>query len=338
MGLLFALAAVLATAAGQRPAEKATVDSLNKIWDRAPHNAFTDLVLYKGRWYCVFREGQSHVSPDGSIRVLTSSDGEVWSSVSRITMWNADLRDPKLTVTPDDRLVINAAAAYPPLSPARHQTFAWSSTDGREWSAPVKIGDPDFWLWRMAWHRNFLYAPAYATAGKRLVRMYMSRDGWAFNVHAENIFDAGEPSEAAILFLDDGTGVCLLRRDGKQPSAQLGIGRPPYRGWDWSDLGVQIGGPQILRLPDNRIVAGVRLYQPKPRTALCWLDLEAKTLTEFLALPSGGDNSYPGLVFRDGLLWVSYYSSHEGKASIYLAKVKPGPLSASRAKPIRLRQ
>ena len=42
-----------------------------------------------------------------------------------------------------------------------------------------------------------------------------------------------------------------------------------------------------------------------------------------LTLPSGGDTSYPGLVWHDGLLWISYYSSHEGKKSaIYLAKVR----------------
>jgi hypothetical protein len=41
-----------------------------------------------------------------------------------------------------------------------------------------------------------------------------------------------------------------------------------------------------------------------------------------VTLPSGGDTSYPGLAYHAGLLWVSYYSSHEGKAAIYLAKVK----------------
>ncbi len=28
------------------------------------------------------------------------------------------------------------------------------------------------------------------------------------------------------------------------------------------------------------------------------------------------------VVFHDGLLWMSYYSSHEKKSSIYLAKIK----------------
>jgi hypothetical protein len=45
-------------------------------------------------------------------------------------------------------------------------------------------------------------------------------------------------------------------------------------------------------------------------------------LTPIAMLPSGGDNSYPGLVFHDGVVWARSYSSHEGKTSIYLAKVK----------------
>jgi hypothetical protein len=69
-------------------------------------------------------------------------------------------------------------------------------------------------------------------------------------------------------------------------------------------------------------VAAVRLYDGRVRTSLCWLDLEKGTLRECLTLPSGGDTSYAGLVWYEELLWVSYYSSHEGKTSIYLAKVR----------------
>ena len=50
-------------------------------------------------------------------------------------------------------------------------------------------------------------------------------------------------------------------------------------------------------------------------------------MREFLTLPSGGDTSYTGIVPYEGLLWISYYSSHEGKTSIYLAKVKIEPLN-----------
>ena len=68
----------------------------------------------------------------------------------------------------------------------------------------------------------------------------------------------------------------------------------------------------------------VRRYDGIVRTSLHWLDPEKATLTEFMKLPSGKDTSYAGLVWHEDMLWVSYYSSHEGKTSIYLAKVKFG--------------
>ena len=35
------------------------VITVRKIWDKAPHNAFTDLVRFQDRWFCVFREGKA---------------------------------------------------------------------------------------------------------------------------------------------------------------------------------------------------------------------------------------------------------------------------------------
>ncbi len=84
----------------------------------------------------------------------------------------------------------------------------------------------------------------------------------------------------------------------------------------------RLGGPDMLELADGRIVVGARVYSPNTHTGLLWLDPQAGTLTEFLQLPSGGDTGYPGLAVRGNVLCVSYYSSHEGKASIYLAKMR----------------
>ena len=44
-------------------------------------------------------------------------------------------------------------------------------------------------------------------------------------------------------------------------------------------------------------------------------------MKECLKLPSGGDTSYAGMVVHEGCLWISYYSSHEEKTAIYLARV-----------------
>jgi len=78
----------------------------------------------------------------------------------------------------------------------------------------------------------------------------------------------------------------------------------------------------MIRLSDGRLLAAVRLYDEPVRTSLCRVNAENGTMTECVRLPSGGDTSYAGVVEHDDVIWVSYYSSHESKTAIYLAKVK----------------
>ncbi|MEZ6075415.1 MAG: hypothetical protein R3C56_07005 [Pirellulaceae bacterium] len=48
---------------GESLADGAHIVNVQRIWDAAHHNAFTDLIRFHDQWYCVFREGSSHVSP-----------------------------------------------------------------------------------------------------------------------------------------------------------------------------------------------------------------------------------------------------------------------------------
>ena len=83
--------------------------SINCIWQQAAHNAFTDLVEFNGALWCVFREGSDHVSPDGAFRLLRSSDGLNWHSAALSSDSKADLRDAKLSVSPEGKLVLLGA-------------------------------------------------------------------------------------------------------------------------------------------------------------------------------------------------------------------------------------
>ncbi len=293
-----------------------------KIWDAAPHNAFTDLIRHEGRWFCVFREGQAHVSPDGALRVLTSEFAEEWESAALVTSDNSDLRDAKITVTPQGKLMLAGAGALHQPADARHQSLVWFSDDGTDWGEPVEIGDPDFWLWRVTWHDDTAYSVGYATTDPKQIRLYKSSDGREFEVLVPTLLDEGYPNETSLLFRDDGTCLCLLRRDGTPNDALLGTASSPYTDWTWQSLQERVGGPHMIELHDGRIVVAGRSYEGGARTRLWWLDPETASLTEIVTLPSGGDTSYPGLVMHDGLLWMSYYSSHEGKTSIYLARVE----------------
>lgn len=304
------------------------VIEVNRIWDQAKHNAFTDLVRFQDKWYCVFREGSGHISADGALRVLVSDDAKSWESAALLTSETADLRDAKITITPDQQLMLSGAGAQHDASSFKHQSYTWFSSNGTDWSEAYPVADKDFWLWRTTWHQGTAYGLGYATGkdADRKVRLYTSKDGKDYDVLVDNLFDEGYPNETAMVFLEDDTCYCLLRRDGSSNTAQLGISAPPYREWTWKDLGVRIGGPDLIQIPDGRFIAGVRLYDGGARTSLCWLDPEQGKLTEFAKLPSGGDTSYPGMVWHDGQLWVSYYSGHEASelpatTSIYLARV-----------------
>jgi hypothetical protein len=309
-------------------AQNAELIGVRKIWDQAPHNAFTDLIRHDGWFYCVFREGSRHVSPDGALRVIRSRDGETWESAALIQSADGDLRDAKISATPDGRLMLAGAIALPDDSAVRHRSMIWLSRNGLDWTAGQFVADPNYWLWRITWKGAKAYGVAYLTERERRgVRLYEgSADG--FRPLVDDLGIAGYPNESAIRFDADGTAYCLLRRDpwkGAPHTALLGRSSPPYREWTWSDLGVRIGGPEFQIVGKNSGVAAVRLYEGAQRTSVCALDLRQGAIREVLRLPSSGDSSYAGIV-RDGAeLWISYYSSHEGKSSIYLARVRYTP-------------
>ncbi len=309
---------------GQQRFPKLSLLEVNKIWEEAPHNAFTDLIYARNRWFCVFREGTNHISPDGTIRIISSPDGEKWESTALLISEDADLRDAKISETPAGKLMINGAGALRDRSAHTHQSMVWFSDDGLKWEKSQSVADPNYWLWRVHWHQNKSYGFGYATGEQKQLRLYESKDGINYRTLVSDLGIEGYPNETSIVFKGD-TAICLLRRDGATNHALLGSSLPPYEHWDWKDLGRRIGGPDMILLPNGKLLTTVRLYEGKDwhpaRTSLCWIDLENHQLIEALRLPSGGDTSYAGMVLKEGILWISYYSSHEGKTAIYLAKV-----------------
>jgi hypothetical protein len=182
-------------------------------------------------------------------------------------------------------------------------------------------------MWRVTWHGGKAYGVSYAAPdGKPWTSLLSSEDGFHFREVAPKMCGDGYPTEATLRFDNNSeTLYCLQRRDGAAPqnSALLGVGKAPYTDWQWHDLKIYFGGPNFIQIPDGRWIAAGRIIHPDAhKTDLAWLDVENKKLTPILQLPSGGDTSYPGLIWHDGFLWVSYYSSHEGKANVYLAKVR----------------
>jgi hypothetical protein len=153
-------------------------------------------------------------------------------------------------------------------------------------------------------------------------RLYTSSDGRKFETLIPEFVKEGFPNESTIIFQKDGTALCLVRRDAKGVNGLLGSAKAPYKDWKWADVGARIGGPNFIELPNGRLIGVVRLYDNKTRTSIVELNPNGG-IKELETLPSNGDSSYAGLVWHKEELWISYYSSHQGKTAIYLARWKP---------------
>jgi hypothetical protein len=320
---LLLLHLVLVNAA--QPAPVPTLVSVTRIWDGGAHNAFTDLIRWRDQWYCTFREGDDHVGGDGRIRVLVSADGEKWLSRALISEPGVDLRDPKLSITPDDRLMMVAGGSvYDGKRSLGRRPRVMFSADGNTWSRPQRILEEGDWLWRVTWHEGRAYGVTYKSesgaSAEWTVTLVSSADGRTFD-RVARLAVPDRPNETTLRFMPDGEMVALVRREAGNRFAWVGRSRAPYTTWTWREAPQQIGGPNFIRLPDGDLWASGRSYPGGPKTVVARLSLDGG-YDPVLTLPSGGDTSYAGMVWHEGLLWVSYYASHEGKTAIYLARVK----------------
>ncbi len=321
-------------------------------------------------YICLREATSHGVKGDGKARVIRSdgvgasiNDWE-WKSVAYLDYEapghdNWDVRDPQLTVTPDGRLMLNGAAA-PLDAPKERQSFVWFSKDGIDWSdGPHKIGEYDWWMWQVAWHPDgSLYGIAYgsdATAAPALstTRLYRSpfpaktKSGLDFKVHVKKL--ASNSTEAALLFRRrDGLAVSLVRNNKSSKSSDdeynylIGVAKGDYTDWTFQKrTDALLGGPSLIELPNGTIVAATRVINTKSghlprrsRTRLCWIDPDACEMVQLLTLPGGrpgeGGTGYPGIVWHDGHLWVSYYSGNAGRTKIYFAKVQVDFVSENR--------
>jgi hypothetical protein len=331
--LALLLALVIAAPAQETAAQKYLI-SVERIWDRAPHSAFTDLVEFNGKLYCTFREASAHVpgkeGTNGVIRIISSRDEQNWQSVALLVETGVDLRDPKLSVTPDGRLMVLIGGSYyqGETLGVRSTRVAFSDKSGTVFSAlkPIvvdaQIKTEADWLWRVTWRNGIGYGVMYQSGGEEFkAQLVLTRDGLHYQ-HVTTFDITGRPNETTLRFTPAGEMIAWVRRERGSQNGFIGTSRAPYKQWTWREQNKRLGGPEFVVLPNGKLLGVTRqhLEERKTRTALVELTREGG-MTLLLALSSGGDNSYAGMVMRGDRLLVSYYASHEGKTAIYLATI-----------------
>ena len=326
---------------------RVSVSNVRRVFHNGEHNAFTDLVKFRGEYYLTFRScPDGHmVHPTASIIILTSADLRNWKPVHQFSVAKRDTRDPHFLVF-RDQLFVYTGTWYSGESTLPRDQYdlnlhlgyaAWSE-DGQSWHGPKMLdGTFGHYIWRAATYDGKAYL-----CGRRKIEfevlkkgepreveslMLESDDGFVWRKRAT--FQEIDGDETAFQFLPDGSILGIGRRGKK--SAQLLTSKAPWTDWQLSDLKQYIGGPLLTRWNDRWVVGGRKTTAGSgPRCALHWL--VGDTLHQFADLPSGGDTSYPGfLQLSPHKAVVSWYSSHEkddnGQSitAIYMAELSMEP-------------
>jgi hypothetical protein len=328
--------------AGGLPEVKVT--NVRRVFHNGQHNAFTDLVRFRGSFYLTFRScPDGHmVHPTSSIIILSSKDTKQWKQVHQFSVEKRDIRDPHFLIF-KEKLFVYTGTWYSGETTLRSEDYdlnrhlgyaAWSD-NGVNWHSPVMLeGTFGHYIWRANTFdgkaylcgrrkKSFAIGPRGETSIVESV-MLESDDGLIW--HTRALFQETHGDETAFLFKADGSIIAIGRRG--RDNAQLLRFKPPYTQWQREELDRYIGGPLLARWGGHYVVGGRKNTDDRgPKTSMCWL--VGDQLHEFAELPSGGDNSYPGFVeLSPNRAVMSWYSSHEkgadGKTitAIYMADLE----------------
>lgn len=330
----------------------AGIDWVRRIYADGWHNAFTDFQRFKGRYYICFRNGLSHVSPEGKAVVIASDDLTCWERTAVPVNTTGDDRDPHMTATEDGLFLYVGSVTRPDPGLAGNdvlrviRTNCVYSEDGETWSDPVKVYRDGYWLWGVGRANGRFYGLAYgnepdAREGQPTeLHLLQSLDGLDWQLVSVVTKNGSE----ATFRVTPGGEMRIAIRGGDENRFTLAVAKPPYTDWQLKDLGDSIPAPRLVEAGGREYVIG-RQHLRDPdgpggsddrgqvvgRRTSIW-SVEEDGVVHVLDLPSGGDTSYVGVVKEeDGALLLSYYSQHEVKtgekhylypANIYLARVR----------------
>ncbi|QDV45322.1 hypothetical protein Enr13x_51980 [Stieleria neptunia] len=347
--LLLTLAfAIGCNSTGADEPPQVNVSNIRRVFHNGQHNAFTDLVRFRDKFYLTFRScPDGHmVHPTASVIILASDDAREWRQVHQFSVKHRDTRDPHFLVF-QDKLFVYTGTWYSgettiPVSDYdlnMHLGYAAWSEDGQNWNGPALLeGTFGHYIWRANTFDGKAYLcgrrKANFEAGPRgegkIVESLMLESDDGLIWRKRGVFQEVNGDETAFQFESDGSVIAIGRRGGGK--AQLLQSKPPYQQWDRQELDRYIGGPLIVRWGDRYVVGGRKSIGGKgPKTSMYWLIDDA--LHEFAELPSGGDTSYPGFIALSPTKAImSWYSSHEKDAdgkpitAIYLADLEIAPV------------
>ncbi len=316
--------------------QKAKVDPVSgtqvTVWNEAKHNAFTDLIKYNDNYFCVFREATSHDSYNGKLRIIQSSDGKIWNAFALLTIANMDLRDPHFFIDGNSVLSVSSNSRN---TRNIHTNLIFKLINDEFVQVNTDNIDNDYWLWGFTKSNNNIYTIGYNLkqtcfndlgSSKPKIRLFTNTDSDCKSF--KSISSSGWinssfkcPCESSITFINDTTIVAIVRDEHTPGFSHIGKSLKPYISWQWQTFPYFVRGPKLALLPDGRIFLAAGSIANYEKTCFVILNPDNFSVDKINVFPSGGDTGYPGVVIEGNTALVSYYSSHEGNARVYIERI-----------------
>jgi hypothetical protein len=313
------LACVACFASRAAPADEAKLvepSSVRCLVSNGKHNAFTAMVRWRDTYWLAYREADSHDYGEADIVVLRSSDAQDWTEAFRVNILPDD-RDPQFVAT-EKRLFLYDN----PLQGGDLTAYVTYTDDGQTWSEPRPVYEPRFIMWKPIVHEGKFFAAVHRKTSDpqaREVHLITSDDGLDWR-KISTVSSAKGESETTLYFNPDGRLTAFLRTKYSIPG-HIFESTAPFTEWTQRPAGTHLSGHSLhvfrgvpylfcRTMNDAGADQGTMIYT-----------YENDQLKPYCRLPAGGDCSYPEAVELGDEMLVSYYSTHEGTANIYLARV-----------------
>ena len=296
------------------------------VVDDGLHNAFTDLIVWRGNLWLVYVASPSHfASPRSRLVLMQSPDAREWREMGHLSGDGEDIRDPKLAVI-HNRLTLFALLNRK-FDPLPYKTIRADSADGENWS-PFIVAGPEGWLLGKpkTVDDKTWFAPAH-NLQKGTAALLRFNNGFLWEIISTLCADE-KADETAIEILPDGQMLSATRLEAGgslfgSPNAgtMLSSSLPPYERWTKVSRSAvtRLDGPALFSVEDRCYAVG--RFQPRVRGPFSWrgsifsrkrtslFDVNETGLTWLADLPSAGDTAYAGIALWDRQLVISYYTS-----------------------------
>lgn len=275
----------------------------------------------------------AHLEPgraagQGAVRILASTDGAGWTPVALLAEDGVDLREPRLSVTPDGELLLTCGGT------AGRRPRAARSADGVTWGPLQAVeGIPDGGrLSRVAWQAGAGWCvldPSSGASGNPAavdskkedgaprVALYRTLDGLRYERAGGDLPVPAVAGEGALAFEPDGAMLVVLGDAGDAEHAWLLRAEPPYETFAGTDVAHGVDAPNILRLGDGTLLLATSPPGEGEGTAEVLRLARDGSFERALELEADGGADGLALVAHGDVLWVRYGSS----GGAYVARV-----------------